>query len=82
LERRRKHGPRCAGLLFTGRANGINQYKGGIPDDNDDGHAYEAVGSDGLLQIPVENALARFDGGHLSSIRYFGSEAITVMIQP
>jgi len=55
--------PRCAGFMFMGRLNGVNQYKHGVSRRylflDDDGRAYEAAGRDCFREIPFEEALAR-----------------------
>jgi hypothetical protein len=54
---------RCAGFMFMGRVNGINQYKHGLSRRylflDDDGQAYEAAGRDQFREIPFDEALAR-----------------------
>jgi hypothetical protein len=54
---------RCAGFMFMGRVNGINQYKHGLSRRylflNDDGRAYEAAGRSESREIPFDEALAR-----------------------
>ncbi len=56
---------RCAGFMFMGRANGINQYKHGISRHylflDDEGRAYEAAGRNEFREIPVEEAIARVE---------------------
>ena len=56
---------RCAGFMFMGRANGINQYKHGISRQylflDDEGRAYEAAGRNEFREIPVEEAIARVE---------------------
>ena len=56
---------RCAGFMFMGRVNGINQYKHGISRQylflDDEGRAYEAAGRNGLREIPIEEALSRVE---------------------
>jgi hypothetical protein len=56
---------RCAGFMFMGRSNGINQYKHGICRrylflDNE-GRAYESAGSDEFREIAFEEALGRVE---------------------
>jgi hypothetical protein len=56
---------RCAGFMFMGRLNGINQYKHGISRRylflDDDGRAYEAAGRNEFREIPFDEALARVE---------------------
>jgi len=56
---------RCAGFMFMGRVNGINQYKHGISRRylflDDEGRTYEAAGRNGFREIPVEEAIARVE---------------------
>jgi len=56
---------RCAGFMFMGRVNGINQYKHGISRQclflDDEGRAYEAAGRNGFREIPIEEAIARVE---------------------
>ncbi len=63
---------RCAGFMFMGRVRGINQYKHGISRRylllDDDGRAYDPVGSNEFRQIPFEEALARV----VASLRQMG----------
>src|SRR5437867_5653447 len=53
--------PRCAGFMFMGRLNGINQYKHGISRRylflDDEGRAYQAIGRE-FREVPFEEALA------------------------
>ena len=53
---------RCAGFMFMGRLNGINQYKHGLSRRylflDDEGQAYEAAGRNEFRQIPFDEALA------------------------
>jgi hypothetical protein len=57
---------RCAGFMFMGRVNGINQYKHGISRRylflDDEGRTYEAAGRNRFREIPVEEAIARVEG--------------------
>ena len=56
---------RCAGFMFMGRVNGVNQYKHGISRRylflDDEGRAYEAAGRNVFHEIPVEEAIARVE---------------------
>ena len=56
---------RCAGFMFRGRLNGINQYKHGLSRRylflDDEGQAYEAAGRNEFRQIPFDEALARVE---------------------
>lgn len=56
---------RCAGFMFMGRLNGINQYKHGISRRylflDDEGRAYEAAGRNEFREISFEEALARVE---------------------
>jgi len=56
---------RCAGFMFMGRLNGINQYKHGLSRRylflDDDGKAYEAAGRNEFREIPFDEALARVE---------------------
>jgi hypothetical protein len=55
---------RCAGFMFMGRVNGINQYKHGISRYlflDDEGRTYEATGRNRFREIPVEEAIARVE---------------------
>lgn len=56
---------RCAGFMFMGRLNGINQYKHGISRRylflDDEGRAYESAGRNEFRQIAFEEALARVE---------------------
>ena len=59
----RRLGPaRCAGFMFMGRMNGINQYKHGISRRylflDDEGRAYQASGRNEFKEVPFEEALA------------------------
>ena len=53
---------RCAGFMFMGRVNSINQYKHGINRRylllDDGGRAYQAFGRNEFREIPFEEALA------------------------
>lgn len=64
LETRLGH-ERCAGFMFMGRTNGINQYKHGIGRRylllDDDGRAYEAAGNETYRPIPFGEALSRVE---------------------
>ena len=55
---------RCAGFMFMGRANGINQYKHGISRQylflDDEGRAYEGARNE-FRETPVEEAIARVE---------------------
>jgi hypothetical protein len=57
--------PRCAGFMFMGRLNGINQYKHGLSRHylflDDQGRAYEAAGRKEFREIPFDEALARVE---------------------
>ena len=52
---------RCAGFMFMGRSNGINQYKHGLSRRylflDDEGRAYEAAGRNEFREIPFDEAL-------------------------
>ncbi len=56
---------RCAGFMFMGRLNGINQYKHGISRRylflDDEGRAYECAGMDEFREITFEEALGRVE---------------------
>ena len=56
---------RCAGFMFMGRLNGINQYKHGLSRRylflDDGGRAYEAAGRNEFREIPFDEALARVE---------------------
>lgn len=56
---------RCAGFMFMGRLNGINQYKHGLSRRylflDDEGQAYEAAGRNEFREIPFDEALARVE---------------------
>lgn len=56
---------RCAGFMFMGRLNGINQYKHGISRRylflDDEGRAYEPAGRDEFREIAFEEALGRVE---------------------
>ena len=56
---------RCAGFMFMGRLNGINQYKHGISRRylflDDEGRAYESAGWDEFREIAFEEALGRVE---------------------
>jgi len=53
---------RCAGFMFMGRVNSINQYKHGISRRylllDDEGRAHQAFGRNEFREIPFEEALA------------------------
>ena len=53
---------RCAGFMFMGRVNSINQYKHGISRRylllDDEGRAHQAFGRNQFREIPFEEALA------------------------
>ena len=57
--------PRCAGFMFMGRLNGVNQYKHGLSRRylllDDEGLAYEAAGRNEFREIPFDEALARVE---------------------
>jgi len=56
---------RCAGFMFMGRLNGINQYKHGLSRRylflDDEGRTYEAAGRNEFREIPFDEALARVE---------------------
>src|SRR5712664_2541061 len=56
---------RCAGFMFMGRLNGINQYKHGLSRRylflDDEGRAYGAAGRNEFREIPFDKALARVE---------------------
>jgi len=56
---------RCAGFMFMGCLNGINQYKHGLSRLylflDDDGQAYEAAGRNEFREISFNEALARVE---------------------
>src|SRR5882724_10049029 len=56
---------RCAGFMFMGRLNGINQYKHGLSRRylflDDEGQAYEAPGRNEFREIRFDEALARVE---------------------
>ncbi|HEU0142403.1 MAG TPA: hypothetical protein VFQ79_21960 [Bryobacteraceae bacterium] len=56
---------RCAGFMFMGRLNGVNQYKHGISRRylflDDEGRAYESAGRDEFREIAFEEALGRVE---------------------
>ena len=56
---------RCAGFMFMGRLNAINQYKHGLSRRyvflDDEGQAYEAAGRNEFREIPFDEALARVE---------------------
>ena len=56
---------RCAGFMFMGRLNGINQYKHGISRRylflDDEGRAYEAAGRNEFREIPFERSFGRVE---------------------
>ena len=58
---------RCAGFMFMGRLNGINQYKHGLSRRylflDDEGRAYEAAGRNEFREIPFDEAW-RASRGH------------------
>ncbi len=58
-------GHRCAGFMFMGRSNGINQYKHGISRRylflDDEGRAYESAGKGEFREIAFEEALGRVE---------------------
>src|SRR5215471_5964377 len=51
---------RCAGFMFMGRLNGVNQYKHGISRRylflDDEGRAYKRIGRE-FREVPFEEAL-------------------------
>ena len=53
---------RCAGFMFMGRLNSINQYKHGLSRRylflDDEGRAYEAAGRKEFREISFDDALA------------------------
>jgi hypothetical protein len=57
--------PRCAGFMFMGRLNGINQYKHGLSRRylflDDEGRAYETARRDEFREISFDEALARVE---------------------
>ena len=57
--------PRCAGFMFMGRLNGVNQYKHGLSRRylflDDEGRAYEAAGRKEFREISFDEALARVE---------------------
>ena len=56
---------RCAGFMFMGRSNGMNQYKHGISRRylflDDEGRAYESTGRVEFREIAFEEALGRVE---------------------
>jgi hypothetical protein len=56
---------RCAGFMFMGNSNGVNQYKHGLSRRylflDDEGRAYEAAGRNEFREIPFDKALARVE---------------------
>jgi len=56
---------RCAGFMFMGRVNGINQYKHGLSRRylflDDEGRAYEAAGRNEFREISFDEALTRVE---------------------
>jgi hypothetical protein len=56
---------RCAGFMFMGCLNGINQYKHGLSRRylflDDEGRAYEAAGRNAFREVPFDEALARVE---------------------
>src|ERR1039458_5609739 len=56
---------RCAGFMFMGCLNGINQYKHGLSRRylflDDEGRAYEAAGRNKFREVPFDEALARVE---------------------
>ena len=56
---------RCAGFMFMGRLNGVNQYKHGISRRylflDDQGRAYESAGRNQFRGIAFEEALGRVE---------------------
>ena len=56
---------RCAGFMFMGRSNGINQYKHGISRRylflDDEGRAYESAERNEFPEIAFEEALERVE---------------------
>ena len=56
---------RCAGFMFMGYSNGINQYKHGLSRRylflDDEGLAYEAAGRNAFREVPFDEALARVE---------------------
>src|SRR5882762_11133277 len=56
---------RCAGFMFMGCLNGINQYKNGLSRRylfiDDEGRAYEAAGRKEFREISFDEALARVE---------------------
>ena len=56
---------RCAGFMFMGYSNGINQYKHGLSRRylflDDEGSAYEAAGRNAFREVPFDEALARVE---------------------
>ena len=56
---------RCAGFMFMGSLNGINQYKHGISRQylllDDEGRAYQTFGKGEFREVPIAEALARVE---------------------
>ena len=56
---------RCAGFMFMGRLNGINQYKHGISRRylllDDEGRAYQALEKNEFWEVSIAEALARVE---------------------
>ena len=56
---------RCAGFMFMGRSNGVNQYKHGISRRylflDDEGRAYESAGRNEFREIAFAEALERVE---------------------
>src|SRR6202162_1093643 len=56
---------RCAGFMFMGCLNGINQYKHGLSRRylflDDEGRAYAATGRNDFREISFDEALARVE---------------------
>src|SRR5450759_1834653 len=57
---------RCAGFMFMGYSNGINQYKHGLSRRylflDDEGRAYEAAGRNAFREGPFDEAVGRVEG--------------------
>ena len=77
---------RCAGFMFMGRANGINQYKHGISRQylflDDEGRAYEAPGRNEFREIPVEEAICRIAGEDLDPFMGDGEGGVRTPVPP